>query len=135
MKLRQFISLFFLFFGILLPCQAATVAVQASPSVNEEQEIETYYFHTSRRCAGCLKAESAFKKAVTELFEDQVEVSAYNLDTEEGRQFAQKKGVRAQAAMIFVGEQRLDVTGDCFRYSQDVESLKSALKKKINPVL
>jgi thiol-disulfide isomerase/thioredoxin len=133
MKLHQIFSLLFLFAGISLSCQAENSAVQLSSG--EDQVIEAYYFHTNRRCGGCRLVESEFEKAVKELYGEQVVFEAHNLDTPEGKAFASEKGVGAQAAMIYVADQQVNVTGDCFRNARNPEALRKVLQQRIDPLL
>ncbi|MGE4290499.1 MAG: hypothetical protein AB7E36_17625, partial [Salinivirgaceae bacterium] len=64
-------------------CTNATKGTEQTTSISA-QGVNVYYFHYSRRCLTCNAVESVTKSALSELYNNQVSFTSYNLDETEG---------------------------------------------------
>lgn len=125
------ISLFlftFLFFGCHQPSQET--------SYKPTTAVEVVFFHTNYRCESCEAIKSETRKALKELYGDEVHFAMYNLDEQSGRKTAQSLGIKAQALLIISGQGQTDITGVGYVYAHANPSIyKQKLKENIDTVL
>jgi len=106
-----------------------------------DQKIEVYYFHMSRRCATCLAVESESEKALKNLYPGQMEsglitFKSINLEEEINEPLAKRLQVSGQTLLIVRGDEKIDLTGDGFKYARtDPEKLQASFKAAIDPLL
>jgi hypothetical protein len=100
-------------------------------------QVGVYYFHFTRRCATCLAVEENSKKAMEELYPEQIKTGEYffkgiNLDEESSNDIAKELGVGMQTLMVVHGDEKIDITGEGFMYAHEYEKLKAELQKAVD---
>ena len=97
--------------------------------------VEVYYFHMTRRCYTCKMVEAETRKAVEELYGDEVSFQAYNVEEADGKQKAAELDVPGQALLIVSGDQKINITPQGFMNARNPEKLKQIIKDYIDPLL
>lgn len=97
--------------------------------------VEVFYFHLTRRCATCKTVEAESRKAVNELYGDEVSFTSYNLEEASGEQKADKLGVSGQTLLIVGGDKKINITPQGFMNARNPEKLKQIIKDHIDPLL
>ena len=104
-------------------------------------KVEVYYFHFTRRCVTCNAVETESKKAIEELYPEQVKsgkitFKGYNLDEASSAAIAKKSGAEGQSLLVIKGANKIDLTSQGFMYARsNPEKLKAELKKTIDPLI
>ena len=117
------------------------ILLSVAASYSYGQSIEVYYFHMSRRCATCLAVESESEAALKKLYPAQMEsglisFKEVNLEEESSEELAKKLEVSGQTLLIVKGDQKIDLTGDGFKYARSSpEKLQDSFKAAIDPLL
>lgn len=122
---------------LLLAILAFSMNISGSSQSNKnEDSVEVYYFHTTRRCATCKAIESVSKESVTELYGDKVSFAAYNLDETEGEEKGKEIGVSGQTLLIVSGDVKVNITNEGFMHVRsNPDMLKEIIKTNIDPLL
>ncbi|MFW5758344.1 MAG: nitrophenyl compound nitroreductase subunit ArsF family protein [Bacteroidota bacterium] len=107
-----------------------------SATVETSDDVHVYYFHNKRRGPTCNTVEAEAKKAVQELYDDEVPFSVYNIESDKGRQKAEEIGVSGQSLIIVGGDEKTDITGDGFMHAKsNPDKLKQIIKEKTDPLI
>ncbi len=122
------------------PCNAQDSQVQSGNQEMKTAELGVYYFHFERRCNTCINVETNSKKAVEELYPEQVKSGEYffqsvNLDEKSGKETGDELGIGMQALVVVHGDKKVDITGEGFMYVDNYERLKSEVKKAVEKAL
>ncbi len=122
------------------PCIAQDSPVQTGNQEVKAAEIGVYYFHFERRCNTCVSVENNSRKAVEELYPEQVKSGEYffksvNLDEKSGKETGEELGVGMQALVVVHGDKKVDITGEGFMYVDNYDRLKSEVKKAVEKAL
>ena len=88
--------LILVFSGLIISCDAQTGEENTSTVVSEQESVEVYYFHLTRRCLTCNAVESVTKEALKEYYGDEVKFFSYNLDKADSKNIARKLHVSGQ---------------------------------------
>jgi hypothetical protein len=138
-------KLYLAFFALVmvslqLPCSGQTEQKQTSNESGIAPQVGVYYFHFERRCSTCISVEQNSKKAVEELYPEQVKSGEYffqavNLDEANGKEIGDKLGVEMQTLLVVHGDKKVDITGEGFMYVDNYERLKSEVKKAVDKAL
>ncbi len=103
---------------------------------NEKNKVVVYYFHNARRCATCKAVEAVTKKALQELYGDDVELKVYSLESVDGELISEKLGVFSQTLLIVSGDTKINLTNEAFMYARNnPEKLKEIIKENIDPLV
>ena len=103
-------------------------------------DVSVYYFHFTNRCATCLAVEENARKAVEELYPNEVKTGDYsfstlNLDETNVKDIADKLGVGGQALIVVHGDKKIDITSAAWFNAHDLEKMKVEVKSGIDKVL
>jgi len=103
-------------------------------------DVNVYYFHFTQRCATCLAVEENARKAVEELYPDELKTGEYsftavNLDEEGGKEIAYNLKVGGQSLLIVRGNKKMDITSAGFLNAHNPEKIKEEIKSAVNKVL
>jgi len=107
----------------------------------ENESIEVYYFHYTRRCATCQAVEDESLKALKELYPAEVEsgkvvFTSVNLEKESNEALAEKLQVAGQSLLIVKGGEQINLTNDAFKYARsNPEKLTAIIKEKVDQFL
>ncbi len=126
---------FVLLAGLALSCNAQGDQEnrQSDNSQVRAEEVQVYYFHTTRRCATCKAVEEVSKQAVKEMDGNKVSFAAYNIEKPEGEEQAKKLGVHGQGLLIVGGDKQINITREGFMFARSQpEKLKDIVQQKIN---
>ena len=135
MRTIKMISFVCLIAGMSVSC-TGQASKNENTSVKKADDVQAYYFHTSRRCATCKAVEAESKKAIEELYGDKVPFAAYNLEEAEGEQKAEELNVSGQALLIVSGDTKINITREGFMNARsNPEKLKQIIKNKIDPLV
>lgn len=102
--------------------------------------VNIYYFHFTRRCATCMAVEENARRAVEELYPNEVQAGEYsftslNLDEATPKEIANELGVGGQSLMVVRGDKKIDITSAAWMAAHDPEKMKSEIKSGIDKVL
>jgi len=134
MKFTQ-VLFFVVLAGVALSCnaQGSQENRQSDNSQVKTEEVQVYYFHTTRRCATCKAVENVSKQAVKEMDRGNVSFAAYNIEKPEGEEQAKKLGISGQALLIVGGDKQINITREGFMFARSKpEKLKEVVQQKIN---
>ena len=112
----------------------------AVPPALSDSEVSVYYFHFTNRCATCLAVEENSKKAVEELYPNEVKTGKYsftsvNIDDKANKSLADRLGIGGQALVVVRNDKKIDLTSDGFLNAHDPAKLKELLKSGVEKVL
>lgn len=131
MKILQ-VLFFVIAAGIVFSCNAQSSQDDEQTQVKESDQVEVYYFHTSRRCATCKAVEDVAKEAVQDLNSDKVSFSEYNIEKSEGEEKAKELNVSGQALLIAGGDKKINITREGFTNARTKpEKLKEIVHQKV----
>lgn len=102
----------------------------------KKAKVNVYYFHTNTRCVTCRTVESEAKMNVEELFGNDVQFSAVNLDDKAGEAKGKELGVNSQCLVVVKGDEKIELTNQGFMYARtNPEKFREIMKEKIQPLL
>lgn len=139
MKTIQSILIGFILLN-LFSCNAQTNNNNTSNGVNEDK-IEVYYFHYTRRCATCNAVEDEAKNAIEKYYSEkyknsEITFTSVNLDEEDGKKIGEKIGASGQALLIIKGDKKIDLTNDGFMNARtNPEKYHKRIKAEIDKLL
>ncbi|MBN1132016.1 MAG: hypothetical protein JXR52_08025 [Bacteroidales bacterium] len=117
-------------------CSGQSDSGSENETVSQENGIEVYYFHYTRRCVTCQAVEKVSGEAVKELFGDSIPFKGYNLDEPGGKEKAKELGISGQALLIVSGDKKINITNEGFMYARsNPEKLKQLISDHITPLL
>jgi len=121
-------------------CSGQTNQNQTGTESEIASQVGVYYFHFERRCTTCLSVEANSKKAVEELFPEQVKTGDYffkavNLDEASGKEIGDKMDIGMQTLVVVYGDKKVDITGEGFMYVDNYDRLKSEVKKAVDKAI
>lgn len=117
-------------------CLAQTDKNNETAEVKQGDNVEVYYFHSSRRCETCKAVEDVSKTSIAELYGETVSFTGYNLDEPEAAKKAEELAVSGQTLLIVSGDTKINITNDGFMYARsNPEKLKQIIKGKIDPLI
>lgn len=123
--------LFLLFVNFDLPAQTNSTEIRT-----ENDQVHVYYFHFTVRCVTCKTVESETRKDVKEIFGNDVQFAAYNLDEPEGTEKGRELGVNTLTLLVVSGAKKINLTTQGFLYaSTKPEKFKKIIKETIKPLL
>jgi len=136
MKTIKILFLTILAFSMNISCSSQSNKSEDNSTTVSVDNVEVYYFHTSRRCATCKAIESVSKEAVAELYGEKVSFTSYNLDETEGKEKGEEVGVSGQTLLIVSGDTKTNITNEGFMHARsNPEKLKEIIKTNIDPLL
>ena len=123
-----------------LSCTGQTSQEQTNTESTITSQLGVYYFHFERRCSTCISVEENSKKAVEELYPEQVKTGEYffkavNLDEASGKEIGDNMGIGMQTLVVVFGDKKVDITGEGFMYVDNYERLKSEVKKAVDKAI
>jgi hypothetical protein len=126
--------------SIQFSCSGQAAQKQSGTESEIASQVGIYYFHFTRRCATCIAVEENSKRAVEELYPEQVKTGEYffkgiNLDEESSKDIAKELGVGMQTLLVVHGDKKIDITGEGFMYAQEYEKLKAEIEKAVDKAL
>jgi hypothetical protein len=126
--------------SIQFSCNGQTEQKQSGTVSAITSQVGVYYFHFTRRCPTCIAVEENSKKAMEELYPEQIKTGDYffkgiNLDEESSNVIAKELGVGMQTLLVVHGDKKIDITGEGFMYAQEYEKLKAEIEKAVNKAL
>lgn len=121
-------------------CSGQSNPKQDSREAEITSTVGVYYFHFERRCVTCVSVEENSKKAVEELYPEQVKTGEYffkavNLDEASGKEIGDKMDIGMQTLVVVHGDKKVDITGEGFMYVDNYDRLKSEVKKAVDKAL
>ena len=136
MKTSKMFFSFFVALSLNISCSAQTDKNNETAEVKQGDNVEVYYFHSSRRCETCKAVEDVSKTSIAELYGDAVSFTGYNLDEPETAKKAEELEVSGQTLLIVSGDTKINITNDGFMYARsNPEKLKQIIKGKIDPLI
>ena len=139
MKKAYSIALIMLFILSNYSCNNNSGKKEIVQSINTA-DVNVYYFHFTRRCATCLAVEENARKAVGELYPNEVKTGDYsftslNLEEPGTKEIADKLGVGGQSLMIVHGDKKIDITSAAWLSAHDLGKMKTEIKSGIDKIL
>ena len=121
-------SIYLLLLPLLLVSTALTFQAQDVKAVDEKSSIdneiiEVYYFHNTRRCATCEAIESVTKSALEESYPEQMKkgtitFQSLNLEDDVNEPLARELHVSGQTLLFVKNDKKKDLTNDAFLYAR-----------------
>lgn len=119
--------------SIVIPCNAQSNEGDKETHVKAADEVQVYYFHTSRRCATCKAVERVSEQAVQDMNSDEVSFAAYNIEETKGGQIAEKLDISGQTLLVTNGDKKFNLTRKGFMNARSKpEKLKEIVQQKVN---
>lgn len=140
MKRILFFSLMISFLMSSMACEAQTKKTTKTTN-NNDNKIEVFYFHYTRRCITCNAVESVTKQALAEMYptqskNGQITFTSINLDEKVNDAIAKKCQSEGQSLLFMAKGKRIDLTDKGFMYAKSSpDKLKAEIKKTINALL
>lgn len=120
-------------FMVCFSLSAQTTSQQAK---EVKAKVNVYYFHFNTRCETCRAVESETQQDLKELFGDDVNFAAYNLDEPAGDKKGKELGVNSQTLLVVKGDKKINLTNQGFMYANtDPDKYKKVIEEKIKPLL
>lgn len=136
MKTLKILFLAILAFSMNTSCYSQSSKNEDKSTTVSNDNVEVYYFHTSRRCATCQAVESVSKEAIAEIYGEKVSFTPYNLDDTKGKEKGAEVGVSGQTLLIVSGDTKINITNEGFMYARaNPDKLKEIIKTNIDPLL
>lgn len=87
--------------------------------VDENSELQVYYFHFTKRCVTCNAVENETLMALEMFYSDQIKdgniaFTSLNLEEEDGKEMAGKLNVSGQTLLLVKGDQMVNLTNEGF---------------------
>ena len=121
-------SIYLLLLPLLLVSTAMTFQAQEVTDGNEKPSIdneiiEVYYFHNTRRCATCQAVESVTKSTLEESYPEQMKkgtitFQSLNLEDDVNEPLARELHVSGQTLLFVKNDKKKDLTNDAFLYAR-----------------
>jgi len=135
-----------LFFTIVLvipfiSCNAQPEKKEGKTSDNYSDKIETYYFHFTARCMTCRTIEARAKENLETIYPNQfrqglMTFQSVNIEEPANKPLAEKLGVSGQTLLIVKGDQKINLTNECFMYAVvKPEKFKEIINEKVDGLL
>ena len=124
----------------LSACNAQSTQDQKSV-VADNEELQLYYFHFTKRCATCNAVENETKLALETFYAREVEdgtiaFTSLNLEEEDGRKMAEQLKVSGQSLLLVKGEHMLNLTNEGFMNARTKpDTFHEILKNSIDQLL
>lgn len=140
MKRIIFFSLMISFLMSSMACEAQTKKTTKTINTNDNK-IEVFYFHYTRRCITCNAVESVTKQAIAEMYptqskNGQITFTSINLDEKVNDAIAKKCQSEGQSLLFMAKGKRIDLTDKGFMYAKSSpDKLKAEIKKTIDALL
>lgn len=140
MKRILFFSLMISFLMSSMACEAQTKKTTKTINTNDNK-IEVFYFHYTRRCITCNAVESVTKQAIAEMYptqskNGQITFTSINLDEKANDAIAKKCQSEGQSLLFMAKGKRIDLTDKGFMYAKSSpDKLKAEIKKTIDALL
>lgn len=140
MKRIIFFSLMISFLMSSMACEAQTKKTTKTINTNDNK-IEVFYFHYTRRCITCNAVESVTKQALAEMYptqskNGQITFTSINLDEKANDAIAKKCQSEGQSLLFMAKGKRIDLTDKGFMYAKSSpDKLKAEIKKTIDALL
>lgn len=140
MKRILFFSLMISFLMSSMACEAQTKKTTKTIN-NNDNKIEVFYFHYTRRCITCNAVESVTKQALAEMYptqskNGQITFTSINLDEKANDAIAKKCQSEGQSLLFMAKGKRIDLTDKGFMYAKSSpDKLKAEIKKTIDALL
>lgn len=119
----------------------AKTAVEPLVFSPNDEKVEVYYFHFSRRCATCNAVENEAVKALEEFFPEKMKNGditflSVNIEEEGNEKLAEDLGVSGQALLFVKGDKKIDITNDAFMYARTkTEKYHKQVKKTVDSLM
>lgn len=119
----------------------AGTAVEPLVFSPDDEKVEVYYFHFSRRCATCNAVENEAVKALEEYFPEKMENGeitflSVNIEEEGNEKLAENLAVSGQALLFVKGDKKIDLTNDAFMNARTkTEKYHKQVKKTVNSLM
>ena len=106
-----------------LTSRAQEVKADNKESVIDNETIEVYYFHNTRRCATCEAVESVTKSTLEETYPEQMKMGtitfqSLNLEDDVNEPLATELHVSGQTLLFVKNDKKKDLTNDAFMYAR-----------------
>lgn len=136
MKTLNTLFLFIVATSMTISCSAQTEKNNEIAEVKKGDNVEVFYFHSTRRCVTCQAVEEVSKTTVAELYGETVKFTGYNLDEPEAAIKAEELEISGQTLLIVSGDTKINITNDGFLYARNnPDKLKQIIKGNIDPLL
>lgn len=136
MKTLNTLFLFIVATSMTISCSAQTEKNNEIAEVKKGDNVEVFYFHSTRRCVTCQAVEEVSKTTVAELYGETVKFTGYNLDEPEAAKKAEELEISGQTLLIVSGDTKINITNDGFMYARNnPDKLKQIIKGNIDPLL
>ena len=114
----------------------AQTSKKEAQSSSSSSKVEAYYFHNTVRCVTCKSVEAEAKADLENLYGQQVNFKALNLEEDATKAIAEKLQVSGQTLLIVKGDQKINLTNEGFMYARtNPAKFKSIIKEKIDKLL
>ncbi|MBP6977388.1 MAG: hypothetical protein KBB71_03640 [Lentimicrobiaceae bacterium] len=141
MKQIRLLTLIIVLSSMFLSCQSQGPKENDQVQITQNETINVYYFHFTRRCATCQAVEEQAELALKTLYPELVKsgrilFTSVNLEESSSEGLAKKLEVSMQTLLIVGGDKKIDLTEDGFMYARsNPEKLREKIKNAIDPLI
>ncbi|MDD5695043.1 MAG: nitrophenyl compound nitroreductase subunit ArsF family protein [Bacteroidales bacterium] len=141
MKQIRLLTLIIVLSSMFLSCQSQGPKENDQVQITQNETINVYYFHFTRRCATCQAVEEQSELALKTLYPELVKsgrilFTSVNLEESSSEGLAKKLEVSMQTLLIVGGDKKIDLTEDGFMYARsNPEKLREKIKNAIDPLI
>jgi len=124
----------------LSACNAQASQEQKAVDADND-EVQLYYFHFTKRCATCNAVETETQLVLEMFYGDQVKdgtiaFTSLNLEEDDGKELAKALNVSGQTLLLVKGDDRVNLTNDGFMNARTkADKFHEILKRNIDNLL
>jgi len=132
----KFFFLILLFIAVNPACRSEVKKTAMVPEETVNGKVEVIYFHLTHRCATCTAIEALSTEVVSDMNNNEVSFTSYNLEEAEGKEQADLYGVSGQTLLLICGDEQVNLTDQAFLNARNnPDKFKALLKEKIDSFL
>jgi hypothetical protein len=137
MRLKVLMALTAIFAISLITATAQPANRKSGDPEISENKVEVYYFHYSRRCAACQAVEDQSKKALEDLYPEQMKKGdvvfiEVNLEDNSNGALMEKLNIQGQTLLVVKGNNQKNITHAGFMHARSrPDRLREEIKKAI----
>ncbi len=107
-----------------------------SEQVQNNSEVQAYYFHLTHRCVTCQAVEKVTGDALKELYGNKIAFQSINIEEDKENPLIEKYKISGQTLLIIKGDKVIDLTNEAFMNARtNPDKLKSLIKSTVDSLI
>lgn len=119
---------------LILACMPAFTVFASDAPVQQKNEnkVEAYYFHGTRRCINCTSVEKVTQESLKELYGNNIVLKSLVFDDASNKKLVEKYKIDGQSLIFVKGNKVVDITNDAFLNAvRRPEKLKEKIRETV----